>query len=298
MATSAGYTATATGTDYWVATYNGDSNNSIVTSVPTAEPVTITPATPAINTSQQPASAVVGSSIADKATVTGLVSPLSTDTVTFNLYSSATTQNASTLLHTDTETITIGGGGTATATSSGYAPTGVGTEYWVATFNGDSNNAVVTSGATAEQVNVDTINTMQTPATAYVGESISDTATVTGLVSPLSTDTVTFNLYSSATTQNASTLLHTDTETITIGGGGTATATSSGYAPTGVGTDYWVATFNGDTNNAAVTSGATASRSTSTPSTPCRRRPRPTWASRSATRPRSPAWSAPAPATR
>ncbi len=30
MATSAGYTATATGTDYWVATYNGDSNNSAV----------------------------------------------------------------------------------------------------------------------------------------------------------------------------------------------------------------------------------------------------------------------------
>ena len=88
---------------------------------------------------------------------------------------------------------------------------------------------------------------MQTPATAYVGESISDTATVTGLVSPSPSDTVTFNLYSSATTQNASTLLHTDTETITIGSGGTATATSTGYTPSGMGSDYWVATFNGDT---------------------------------------------------
>ena len=41
-ATSAGYTAAAAGTDYWVATYNGDSNNNPVTSAPAAEPVTIT----------------------------------------------------------------------------------------------------------------------------------------------------------------------------------------------------------------------------------------------------------------
>ena len=46
MATSTGYTTTATGTDYWVATYNGDSNNSPVTSGTAAEPVTISPATP------------------------------------------------------------------------------------------------------------------------------------------------------------------------------------------------------------------------------------------------------------
>ena len=161
-----------------------------------------------INTSQTPAIAYVGESISDTATVTGLVSPSSGDTVTFNLYSSATTQNSSTLLFTNTETVSISGS-TATATSAGYTTTGVGTEYWVATFNGDTNNAAVTSGATAETVNVDTINTSQTPAIAYVGESISDTATVTGLVSPSSGDTVTFNLYSSATTQNSSTLLFT-----------------------------------------------------------------------------------------
>ena len=189
--------------------------------------------------------------------MTGLVSPSSTDTVTFNLYSSATTQNSSTLLATCTKTISIGSGGTATATSAGYTTTGVGTEYWVATFNGDTNNAAVTSGATAETVNVDTITTSQTPAIAYVGESINDTATVTGLVSPSSSDTVTFNLYSSATVQNSTTLLAICTETVTISGS-TATATSAGYTTTGVGTEYWVATFNGDTNNAAVTSGATA----------------------------------------
>ena len=40
-----------------------------------------------------------------------------------------------------------------------YRRTATGTDYWVATFNGDSNNDKVTSGATAEPVNVDTITT-------------------------------------------------------------------------------------------------------------------------------------------
>jgi hypothetical protein len=43
-ATSSDYTATATGTDYWVATYNGDANNGSVSSGAAAEPVTVTPA--------------------------------------------------------------------------------------------------------------------------------------------------------------------------------------------------------------------------------------------------------------
>jgi hypothetical protein len=43
MATSASYTTTATGTDYWVATYNGDPNNNGVTGGPGLEPVVIDP---------------------------------------------------------------------------------------------------------------------------------------------------------------------------------------------------------------------------------------------------------------
>ena len=259
-ALSAGYTTTATGTDYWVATFNGDSNNSKVTSASTAEPVSVTPTTPGINTQQQPGTATVGASIADKATVTGLVSASSGDTVTFNLYSSATTQNSSTLLYSNTQTVSLSGG-TATATSAGYTSTATGTDYWVATFNGDSNNSKVTSASTAEPVSVTPatpgINTQQQPATATVGASIADKATVTGLVSASSSDTVTFNLYSSATTQNSSTLLYTNTQTVSISGS-TATATSAGYTATAIGTDYWVATFNGDSNNAAVASGATS----------------------------------------
>ena len=62
---------------------------------------------------------VVGSSIADKATVSGGDSP--TGTVTFNLYQSP--NGTGTPLFTDTEPLSGG-----TATSKGYTATAVGTD--------------------------------------------------------------------------------------------------------------------------------------------------------------------------
>ena len=241
MATSTGYTATATGTDYWVATYNGDSNNATATSGTAAEPVTITTASPSINTSQQPPSATVGSSIADKATVSGGDNP--TGTVTFDLYNNSTASG--TPLFTDTETLSGG-----MATSAGYTATATGTDYWVATYNGDSNNATATSGTAAEPVAITTaspsINTSQQPPSATVGSSIADKATVSGGDNP--TGTVTFDLYNNSTASG--TPLFTDTETLSGG-----MATSAGYTATATGTDYWVATYNGDSNNNPLTSG-------------------------------------------
>src|SRR5271163_2037034 len=73
---------------------------------------------PVITTTQVPASAIVGSTITDVATVTG-TEPLGapTGTVAFDLYSSATIQNASTLLFANIEPLPEAGG---TATSPGY----------------------------------------------------------------------------------------------------------------------------------------------------------------------------------
>ena len=119
--------------------------------------MTITTASPTINTSQQPASATVGSSIADKATVSGGYNP--TGTVTFNLYNNST--GSGTPLFTDTETLSGG-----MATSTGYTATATGTDYWVATYNGDSNNAAVTSGTTAEPVTITTATRRSTPASS------------------------------------------------------------------------------------------------------------------------------------
>ncbi|HZU36527.1 MAG TPA: hypothetical protein VFA18_11490, partial [Gemmataceae bacterium] len=122
-----------------------DSNNNPVTSGLALEPVVLTPATPAISTTQQPATVTAGGTVADQATVTGGLNP--TGTVTFRLYSSPTVQNATTLLFTDTETLVAG-----VATSKAYTTVTAGTDYWVATYNGNANNVAVSSLPTAEPV--------------------------------------------------------------------------------------------------------------------------------------------------
>src|SRR5205085_782102 len=84
IATSAGYTTTAPGTYSWVETYTGAANNFCASSGSARGPVSVTNTTPTVSTTQQPATAGIGSSIADQATVSGGYSP--TGTVTFRLY--------------------------------------------------------------------------------------------------------------------------------------------------------------------------------------------------------------------
>jgi hypothetical protein len=126
------------------ATYNGSSYYA-ASSPSSCEPFTLNKATPAIATTQQPASANVGNSIADKATVSAGSSP--TGTVTFVLYS--TSAGTGTPLFTDTETLSGG-----VTTSKGFTATTPGTDYWVATYNGDANNASVSSATNAEPVTI------------------------------------------------------------------------------------------------------------------------------------------------
>jgi hypothetical protein len=252
-ATSSSHTATAAGTDYWTASYSGDSKNSPVASGCADEPVTITKASPGITTTQQPASAVAGRPVADKATVTGGSSP--TGTVTFNLYGNPNCTG--TALFTDTETLASG-----TATSSNYTTAATGTVYWTATYNGDTNNNPATSGCADEPVTITpaspTITTTQQPATGSAPTVAFDQATVTGGFNP--TGTVTFALYGNPNCSG--TPVFTDAnEPLTSGG----VATGGGIRFSAPGTAWWVATYNGDTNNNPVTSGCSDEPVTITP---------------------------------
>jgi hypothetical protein len=257
-------TGTVAGTYQWDASYSGDSNNTPTSDNNNSnEQVVVSAANPSISTSQQTASATVDTTVADQATVTGLVDPNSPDTVTFNLYSSATVHNLSTLLYSDTEALSISGD-TGTATSANYTATATGTDYWVATYNGDANNDAVTSGADVEPITVTpatpTVTTSQLPASATVDTPVSDTATVSGGFNP--TGTVTFDLYNNS--NGTGTPLFTDANVALVNG----TATSAGYTATVTGTDYWVATYNGDANNSSVTSGIALEPIAVTPATP------------------------------
>ena len=212
-ATSASYTTASTGTDYWVATYNGDTNYNSVASSNNGEPVTVTGVTPSIATSQQPASAVVGNTIADQATVTGSAGAYSCppqDNAGFSVGSPPSYQSDS--------------GGVWFCSYPAF-PGETATDFYC-TYS-DSSGALITDNDAGF-----------CPATARSGTN-----------SP--TGTVTFNLYDNATASG--TPLFTDTESLSGG-----SATSAGFTATATGTDYWVATYNGDSDFSSVTSGDAA----------------------------------------
>jgi hypothetical protein len=97
----------------------------------------------AISTTPEPLSATVGTDIADYATVSGGDNP--TGTVTFVLYNNPDCMGPA--LFADTETLVSGA-----ATSEGYTTTAAGTDYWVATYNGDAQNLPISSACAAEPV--------------------------------------------------------------------------------------------------------------------------------------------------
>ena len=107
-------------------------------------------ATPTIVTTQDPASGSTTDTFKDKATISGLVTPDGSGTLTFNLYS----QKDCTGTPVDTETVQ-----NIDANGDYSTPTGVeldtaGTYYWVASFSGDGFNNPSSSGCNDEPVEV------------------------------------------------------------------------------------------------------------------------------------------------
>jgi Ca2+-binding RTX toxin-like protein len=258
-----GYLPSATGTYLWKATYSGDTNNTGASDNGQNESEAVTPTNPAINTMQLPSSATVGAAITDKATITGLVNASAGDTVTFNLYNNP--NGTGSPLFTDTETVTLGSGGTATATSASFTTTAASTLYWVAMFNGDTNNSTATSGTSDEPVTVSSasptlITTASLSAGNVVGSAIpQDKAVLSGGYHE--SGAITFTL----TAPNNTVV---DTETITANGDGTYT-TSNANVATQVGTYTWTVSYAGDSlNNGAVDQGGAAEKVTTTKASP------------------------------
>ena len=208
--------------------------------------MTITPATPAINTSQQPATAIVGTSIADTGHGQRRVQPDRHGHLQ-PLQQRDGQRHAAVHRHRDAL-------GSGVATSAGYTADGDGHRLLGRHLQRRQQQRRGHQRHGLEPVTITpatpAINTSQQPATAVVGTSIADKATVSGGYNP--TGTVTFNLYSNSTASG--TPLFTDTETARRAARPPRRATP----PTATGTDYWVATYNGDSNNSAVTSGTAA----------------------------------------
>ena len=244
-AASGTFPTTAVGIYHWTATYNGDTNNTAVTSACAAEPVVITPAAPTIATTAS-AGGPVGTLISDTATVNGGHTP--TGNVTFNLFGPGDASCTGTPAFTSTIAV---GGTPPSATSISFMTTAAGTYQWVATYNGDTNNTVVSSTCGAEPVTVGkaapTILTLPSPG-GPVGHVISDIATLSGGHTP--TGTVTFDLFAPTSPTCTGTPVFTAADRPLTGGN----ALSGPFPTVVVGTYEWVATYNGDANNNTVTS--------------------------------------------
>jgi len=178
-------------TYYFDATYNGDPNNSSASSPCASEPVTVTKTSPGMYTTLSGTSVNLGGSFSDSATLTSAVSP--TGSVTFNVY----TSNACSGTPLFTSTGTLSG---LSAPSGSFGPLNTaGTYYVAASYPGDANNGPASSPCTAEVVTVTKTSpgmfTTLSGTSVNLGGSFSDSATLTGALSP--TGSVTFNVYTS-----------------------------------------------------------------------------------------------------
>ena len=119
----------------------------------------------------------------------------------------------------------------------------------MAFYSGDANNTAVSTpcGDTGETSTISPVTpTITTLATAEVnlGSPISDTATISGLVSADGTGTITFTAYSDIAC--ATSVFSSTVGPITVDGD----YNSGNFVPVSAGTYYWIASFSGDGNNA------------------------------------------------
>ena len=249
--TSPTLTPTTAGTYHWAATYSGDTDNTAIGPVGCTDPnetVTITKLTPGLTTSATPASAPVGTPIKDITTLTGGDHP--TGSITWRLYG----PNESTCTNPAAPSVTLTNvNGDGAYTSPSLTPSTAGTYHWVATYSGDTDNtAVGPVGCTnaSETVTITKLTpgltSSATPASAPVGTTIKDVATLTGGDAP--TGTITWSLH--GPNDNACTATPLTTSTVTVNGDNSYTSPT--LTPTTAGTYHWAATYSGDTDNTAI----------------------------------------------
>ena len=243
---SASFTTSAAGVYRWIAVYSGDANNASSTSVCNApnESVVVGVGSTTLTTIASP-SVAVGGSISDSATLAGGVNPVGT--ITFNLFgpNNATCSGAP----ISSSSATVSGNGTYP--SGSFTTTTAGTYRWAATYGGDANNAPATSPCNAANESVTVTQVVATLTTAAspsvsAGGTVSDSAAIAGGASP--TGTVTFRLYGPNDAVCGTTPVFTSAIPVT----GNGTYSSASFTTSAAGTYRWVASYSGDTNNAAV----------------------------------------------
>jgi len=269
---------TTAGTYTWVATYSGDLP-SYPAGGPTAcgdpaETVTFAAVQPTIVTTASPSPGPVppGTNLSDAATLSGGFFQANTPpgTIVFNLYGPfpAAPTAASCTAGALFATRTVNGVAANGVYNSGpVASGGPGFYTWVASYTpgaGDPNNLPASNpcGETSETTQVNraqpTMTTAVSAANVAQGGSVTDTATVTGLVpGAAAPGTISFAVYgpfplgSSSNCTTTPVTLGSPDNPVTADGNYTSTA----FSPPGAGRYFFRATYTGDANNLPFTTG-------------------------------------------
>ena len=211
----------------------------------------VTKVTPTITTTAGPSSVTVGGSADDQATVSGGYNP--TGTITWSLYANSTCTGTAVFTTTSGGTVS----GNNTYTSGSYSATSVGTFTWRFSYPGDpNNNSVSACGGTGETltVNKGTPSLSTTASTnVSVGQSVTDSATLSGGYNPAGS--ITYTLYGPSSSASCTTQVGQVTKSVS----GDGSYTSPTITPGQAGTYWWIANYGGDSNNTATTNGCGAS---------------------------------------
>ncbi len=256
--TSDPYTTTAVGTIYWIASYTGDAVLPAASGTcgDANEASVVNKASPTIATTAIPTTSVnIGDAIHDTATVSGGFSP--TGTVTFSLYRPGDINCSLAAIFTSTVNLVSGGATSGNYTTGvGVNLYGAGTYRWIAVYNGDSNNNTATTACNdANESNVVNPNSPNLSTAPTIKIILSDSATLTGGISP--TGTLTFKLYENTTCTGTPLFAPA---AVTVNGNGTYSSGDSPQFTRSGDTEFrWTVSYSGDANNNAVpTSACTA----------------------------------------
>jgi uncharacterized repeat protein (TIGR01451 family) len=242
----------AAGAYSFIAVYSGDSNYSSSTSP--VEPLKVSNASPTLRTTPDLTTVTLGPNpvtLTDTATLEGGFHP--TGAIIFELFHNGGSMPVFTQL------VSVSGNGTySTPTGFPLPPTGMatGTYQWDASYSGDvNNNAASDTNSADELVTVGAaspmISTTPSPSTVRLGGRLQDVADLTGGYHP--TGSITFRLYAPGVDPTVGPATYT--ETVPSVNGDATYQTSVGFVPNVTGTWHWVAMYNGDANNTAVSSG-------------------------------------------
>ncbi|MGD0877316.1 MAG: sortase [Anaerolineales bacterium] len=260
--TSAPYNTSELGVYRWTASYSGDSNNSPVSTHCTdfGESSTTLQATPVITTTAS-GPVTVGQAITDTAHLTGGYGTL-TGTVSFSAYAPSDTNCTMGAIFSSSVNV-LNGANDYTSTS--FLTTAAGGYRWRASYSGDTNNVGINTycndsneTSTANPA-TPTLSTTATPGPVSVGQTISDTAHLSGGYGTLG-GTITFNVYAPGDIYCFTPTTVGSAKTVSGAGDYTSTA----FTTLAVGTYQWRATYSGDSNNNGFTSGCKDSGESST----------------------------------